>query len=331
LRQRRHALPEPASYSDRMAIARFHQLSATVRGDAADVRIAKAFLAMAAKACENPESARLQPEMLCGELRGNRTRELDPNAYWVRLRRDDRRDAGPPLRYAMTGPAAAPVSGVVKLGKDDASDADAWHAANPPVPVAVLKTDLPKASGVDADAVVATKPDVGMTESGRSDPKRLPVLRSVPVPVSDAAPSAPPAAPPADPWPARLANRCAGPDKQLFVHIHEESTRAPLSGLPWDAIAVTFRMQGIENVTITSAAQGRDTPAPHPMPTLIVHDLDRDGDCAAALTEWIAGQWPVRGAPLEFRIRSLPRGYSGRPGVIELWWPPQDAQAGSGE
>lgn len=328
LRQRRHALPDPASYSDRMTIARFRQLSETVRGDAGDARIAKAFLATAAEACDNPDSARVRPEILCGELRGNDTRELDASAYWVRLRDDSRRDAGSPLLYAVDEPAAAPLSGVVKLDKDTARDADAWHAASPPLPAAVLKTDLPKATGVDADAAVATKPDIGMIESGRLDPKRLSLLRPVPVP--DIPPPAASAAPPADPWPAHLASRCAGPGKQLFVHIHEESARASLSGLDWDAIGATFRMQGIENVSITSAAQGRGVPTPYPVPTLVVHDLGRDGDCAAALTQWIAAQWPLRHVPLEFRIRALPRGYTGRPGVIELWWPPQDAQAGIG-
>lgn len=332
LRQRRHALPDPASYSDRMAIARFRQLSDTVRGDAGDVRIAKAFLAMAAEACDNPERARVRPEMLCGEIRGNDTRELDASAYWVRLREDERPDAGPTLRYAMAGPVATPLSAAVATpGKDDARDADAWQPADPDMPLAALKIEPPnieppKTTDVDADAAATAKPVVATTEAGRIDarrldPKRLAVLRSMPLPVAAIA------AAPADPWPAKLASRCTGPGKQLFVHIHEESARAPLSGLAWDAIAATFRMQGIENVSITSAAQGRDAPNPHPVPTLVVHNIGRDGDCAAALTEWIATQWPVRDAPLEFRIRALPRGYTGRAGVIELWWPPQDAQA----
>lgn len=307
LRLRRHAMPDPASYSDRMVIARFRQLSETVRGDAGDVRIAKAFLAMAAEACDNPASAHVRPEVLCGELRGNDTRELDASAYWVRLREDPRRDAGPTLRYAMTEPVASP-----------------------PLPVAASKADPSKSTGIGVDAVAVAAPDrdAGMTESGRPDPERAPILQpaSVPGVVASAASVVPRAAP----GPARMASQCAGPGKQLFVHIHEESARAPLSGLAWDTIAASVRMQGIENVSITSAAQGRAAPLPHPVPTLVVHDLGRDGECAAALTEWIATQWPQRAEPLEFRIRALPRGYTGRPGVIELWWPPQDAQAGIG-
>ncbi|MFD0724267.1 patatin-like phospholipase family protein [Lysobacter brunescens] len=343
LRQRRHAMPDPASYSDRMAIARFRQLSDTVRGDDSDVRIAKAFLVMAAKTCGNPTDTHVRPEVLCGELRGNDTRDLDPSAYWVRLREDEHLDAGPTLRYAVAEPVVAPVAArlpvVAAQDKGTTTDAVASQVVTPPMPTAVVKTDPSTSTDIADAATVATVTtpdrDVAMTETRRLDPRRLKILRSVPASVATTPAATMPAAAlsvalPADAWPARLARSCPGSRKQLFVHIHEESARAPLAGLAWDSIAATFRMQGIENVSITSAAQGREAPRPHPVPTLLVHDLRRNGDCAAALTEWIATQWPQRDASLEFRIRGLPRGYTGRPGVIELWWPPQDAQAGIG-
>jgi hypothetical protein len=78
LQQRRHELPEPASYSDQMAIARFRELSENVRGESRDVRIARAFLATAAAACDDAARAALRPDALCTQIRARRHRKPRP-------------------------------------------------------------------------------------------------------------------------------------------------------------------------------------------------------------------------------------------------------------
>lgn len=329
LRQRRHELPEPASYSDQMAISRFRQLSETVRGESRDVQIARAFLQTAVAACEDETRARMRPEALCTQIRSNNATAIDAADYWARLRDIMGGDAQETLRYTMTD---APMLALATpprfrsmgtVARDPATtasptDADADSDVH-------SDADSDANATVDADDAAATAgPEPGMVERATRDGKRRILPQALP---GDGDASMRKRLD--ERWPARLAAHC-GRTPSLFAQVHEESSREMVSGLAWDSVAAIVRMQGVENVAITAAAQGRGAPTPHPVPTLIVHDLARDKPCAVALTQWIAAQLPARAAPLEFRIRALPRGYNGRPGVIELWWPPQDAQAGIG-
>lgn len=308
LQQRRYELPEPASFSDQMAIARFRQLSENVRGESRDVQIAQAFLATAADECD-PE-VREELPLLCRELPGNGTASSDMPDYWTRLREIMGEDAQQTVRYALVdAPARRGVEG-----------------ARSPPPVRSMATVAgdPAATPVPADAdagTMAAGPDFGLAEIAKSGGRRVAPTQAMPQ-IGDATTGTTLEAR----GPAQLAARCGKRPRQLFAQIYEESSRSLVSDLAWDSVGAIFRMQGIENVAITAAAQGRGAPAQHPVPTLIVHDLARDKDCAVALTQWIAGQLPASDTPLEFRVRALPRGYTGRPGVIELWWPPQTLQ-----
>jgi hypothetical protein len=318
LRQRRQELPEPASYSDQMAIARFRQLSETVRGQSRDVEIARAFLANAAAACDDPARADVRPDALCTLIRNNEANKTDPSDYWARLRDIPGDEAGQTLRYAATDTPPRP----------DASqrrDPDAGASLSP------LFGQVSPGAGDPATAaatmvVEATTATTGVLPAGvvTGDRKGIPAQA---LPTADDVPAR---TAQDERWPERLAQHCGPRPKRVFAQIYEESSRGVVAGLPWETVGASLRMQGIENVAITAAAEGRGAPKPHPAPTLIVHDLARDRACAVALTQWIAAQLPARAEPLEFRIRTLPRGYSGRSGVIELWWPPQDVQAGSG-
>ncbi len=130
-----------------------------------------------------------------------------------------------------------------------------------------------------------------------------------------------------------LAAACSAGSRQVYAHVHDEASRGLVAGLGWQGISAFVKVQGVENVRVSAAARGEAMPEPHPMPTLVVHDLRHDLGCATELANWVVGQPYYRASGqswTQFRIRALPRGYTGRPGVIELWWPPQDAQAGIG-
>lgn len=328
LRQRRHELPAPANYSDQMAIARFRQLSEIVRGESRDVQIARTFLANAAAACDDPARAEVRPDALCTLIRDNDATTMDAADYWARLRDIMGDDAQQTLRYAMADSSVDPSvhAGDAAAFQPPLFKSISTVARDPVVTTTSGDADSSHADATPADRAVATAgPGPGRVESATRDARGH--LHPQALPGADEASTR---TAPDDGGSARLASRCGERPRRLFVQVYEESSREVVSGLAWGNVAASLRMQGIENVAITAAAQGRGAPIPHPVPTLIVHDLARDKACAVALTQWIAAQLPARAAPLEFRIRTLPRGYTGRPGVIELWWPPQDVQAAIG-
>ena len=312
LRQRRYELPEPASYSDQMAIARFRELSENVRGDSRDVQIARAFLATAAAACDDAARDAPPPDALCTRIRSNDATSFYAFDYWARLRDIMGDDAQQTMRYAVADASKRLAGKDALLPLFESSP-----RFNQITTVAVDSAATTTSTDVDAAATVAG-PDFGLAEIAKSGGRRVVPTQATPV-VGDPLISGMLEAD----WPAQLAARCSKRPKRLFAQIYEESSRGLVSGLAWDTVGATFRMQGIENVAITAAAQGRGAPTQHRVPTLIVHDLARDKGCAIALTKWIAAQLPASDAPLEFQVRALPRGYTGRPGVIELWWPPQ--------
>jgi hypothetical protein len=290
-----------------MAIARFRQLGAVVRGDTPDVQVASDFMAMAESACRD-DSAASRPDVLCRQFVRGDVVDIDESSYWARLRLRQDQETGE-VHKAPNRPRAMLAS--VQTSAAGVGNAAVYTEQQMPKAVA-----LPGASSIEPKPVAATGAD---GDAAPEDARVLPVEAAV-----VALPS--------------VADACRSRPTRLYVQIYEEASRDQVEGLAWGHLGDAMKMQGVENVSITAAAQGRRRPTPYAVPTLVVHDLGRDRACAAALADWIALQLPstsstqAADAPaVEFRIRSLPRGYSGRPGVIELWWPPQDAQAGSGE
>jgi hypothetical protein len=306
LRQRQQEYADPASYSDQMAIARFRQLGAVVRGDTPDVQVASDFMAMAESACRH-DSAASRPDVLCRQFVRGDVVDIDESSYWARLRLRQDQETGE-VHKAPNRPRAMLAS--VQTSAAGVGNAAVYTEQQMPKAVA-----LPGASSIEPKPVAATGAD---GDAAPEDARVLPVEAAV-----VALPS--------------VADACRSRPTRLYVQIYEEASRDQVEGLAWGHLGDAMKMQGVENVSITAAAQGRRRPTPYAVPTLVVHDLGRDRACAAALADWIALQLPstsstqAADAPaVEFRIRTLPRGYSGRSGVIELWWPPQDVQAGSG-
>ncbi len=116
----------------------------------------------------------------------------------------------------------------------------------------------------------------------------------------------------------------AGRRQRVYVQVYDEASRALLQRAQWPLLRPQVIMPGIENVRITAAARDASPPAPHPVPTLLVHDSDKDGACAQEVRDWLSLQLKVERA--RFDVRPLPKGFSSEPGVIELWWPPQTLQ-----
>lgn len=117
----------------------------------------------------------------------------------------------------------------------------------------------------------------------------------------------------------------AGRRQRVYVQVYDEVSRALLQRAQWPLLRPQVIMPGIENVRITAVARSATPPAPHPVPTLLVHDSDKDGACAIELRDWLALELDEE--PAQFIVRPLPKGLSSEPGVIELWWPPQTVQA----
>lgn len=113
-----------------------------------------------------------------------------------------------------------------------------------------------------------------------------------------------------------------GPTSQLYIHVFDQAGSAAILAMPWDRTGLFAGAPEIENVVVTAAARGERPSRAHPQPTLLVHDPARSVDCAEALGLWLARPATADAPAQPIRIRPLPKGYRGRSGVIELWWPP---------
>jgi hypothetical protein len=161
----------------------------------------------------------------------------------------------------------------------------------------VVQTPMPTAQTA---AVVATaKPLSASTEAIAKTP---PVSAFVPLPQPDACPRSRPI--------------------ELYVQVYDEQTRAMMKRVAWAAIDKQVRMPGIENVVTTARARGVTVGDTYSAPTMRVHRMEHDKACAEAIAAWLLGQpaLAVQGWT-KIEVLPLPSGYTGRAGVVELWWP----------
>ena len=108
---------------------------------------------------------------------------------------------------------------------------------------------------------------------------------------------------------------------RLSIQVFDEPGRQALLSREWKNTGLFVAAPEIENVAVTAAARGERPPKGHSQPTLVLHDASASLGCAEALGLWLARPGEGGGKAQPIRIRPLPKGYGGRPGVIELWWP----------
>lgn len=131
--------------------------------------------------------------------------------------------------------------------------------------------------------------------------------------------SAPMQAPPESPG-QRVQRLCR--QQVIYVQVYDEATRARAAALPWKTLQPAATMPGIENVVRSARARNADAPKAYAQPTLVVHRIDDDGQCAEAIKDWLAPQltaWYVSAPQIE--LRRLPGAFKPEDRVIELWLP----------
>ncbi|KRD72770.1 hypothetical protein ASE43_19325 [Lysobacter sp. Root983] len=127
--------------------------------------------------------------------------------------------------------------------------------------------------------------------------------------------------------PAQVVKRtCGAYPVVVYVQVYDEVTRTRASNLPWTELTPAATMPGIEDVVRSARARKGDAPKSYTQPTLVVHRMDDQGACAAALGEWLQpniADWYVNGAQIE--LRKLPGAFKPEERIIELWLPNANA------
>lgn len=276
-------------FAQRLAIAELLFLSKTVDRDSAEYATAHALIARIDAACDASDVG--VSAAVCEELNVQaRAERRERLRYWLGAEADGARSGDG---------AAAPVV----AGTEDARQGGARVATLPALPVLVPEVTPPDENPPPQDPPhqnPSIGTNIGHREISRTKRDGSAVLES-----------------------------CgkAGRRQRVYVQVYDESARALLQRVEWKLLRPQVIMPGIENVRITAAARDASPPAPHPVPTLLVHDSGKDGACAEELRDWLALQ--LKRGRAEFDIRPLPKGFSAEPGVIELWWPPQARKASS--
>ncbi len=282
-------------FAQRLAIAELLFLSKTVDRDSAEYATAHALIARIDAACDANDGS--VSAAVCEELNVQaRAERRERLRYWLGAEADGARSGD-----AAVAPAAS-------AGTEDARQGGAVVALLPALPVLVPDETLPD----------ETPPDETLPQ--QDPPQQNPIIatsighREISRTKHDG---------------SAVLERCgkAGRRQRVYVQVYDESARALLQRVEWPSLRPQVIMPGIENVRITAAARDASPPAPHPVPTLLVHDSGKDGACAEELRDWLALQ--LKRERAEFEVRPLPKGMAAEPGVIELWWPPQSRKASS--
>jgi hypothetical protein len=115
----------------------------------------------------------------------------------------------------------------------------------------------------------------------------------------------------------------------LYIHIYSESTRMAATALR-QALqpeqGAPLLVASIENVVRNAELRQQRPPVPWPNPTLVLHD-PASRDCARAIAAAVGASWLSETGSSRVRLRSLPASLQARPGVLELWLPPQESCA----
>lgn len=118
----------------------------------------------------------------------------------------------------------------------------------------------------------------------------------------------------------------------LYVQIYDEASRPPASGLRQALQAEAYGpvvVAPVENVVRSADLRQQRRPVPWPKPTFVLHD-PASRDCARAIARYIGAPWVLPGDVEPVWLRELPRSLKARPGVIELWLPPVQANVSQG-
>jgi len=295
-------------FAQRLAIAELLFLSKTVDRDSAEYATAHALIARIDAACDASDGS--VSAAVCEELdvqaRAERRERL---RYWLGAEADGARGGD--------GAVAAVGAGIV-----DARQGDAMVATLPPLPV-LGPDETPPDETPPQDPPPQDPPPQDRPPQDRplQDPPQQ--NRNIATSIGQSERST------TKRDVSAVLERCgkAGRSQRVYVQVYDESVRSRLQDVEWKSLRPQVIMPGIENVRITAAARDASPPAPHPVPTLLVHDNDREGACAEKLRDWLALQLKLE--QKDFEIRPLPKGMSAEPGVIELWWPPQSRKASS--
>lgn len=128
---------------------------------------------------------------------------------------------------------------------------------------------------------------------------------------------------PARPSPALAVQRaCGAYPVVVYVQVYDEATRKRAAALPWAQLKPAATMPGIENVERSARARNADPPKSYTQPALVVHRMDDQGACAAALKEWLTpniAAWYA--GTTEIELLKLPGAFKPEERVIELWLP----------
>lgn len=273
---------------------------------------------------------------ICGQLKPPQSAQTRlRREYWDRREHDDAQDAIRAAHAAQaiierTGaPSAVLAAREVRRQSQELRVRNAIDAVGPTQGAA----DVMQAAGT-ADASVADGHDPLRAHDASPDtsPDASPETSPDTSPDTSASPELLPT-PPASPRPGSVdAVRAActdgdGPTQRLYIHVFDADGSAAMLALPWERSGLFAGTPEIENVAVTAAARGERPPRAHVQPTLLLHDPAHSVDCSEALGLWLARPTDAGAPASAIRIRPLPKGYRGQPGVIELWWPPVDVSA----
>lgn len=127
----------------------------------------------------------------------------------------------------------------------------------------------------------------------------------------------------AKPSPALAVQRiCGAYPVVVYVQVYDEATRKRAAALPWAQLKPAATMPGIENVARSARARNADPPKSYLQPSLVVHRMDDQGACAAALKDWLTpniAAWYA--GTTEIELLKLPGAFKPEERVIELWLP----------
>lgn len=254
------------------------------------------------------EERRRERSEICGQLKPPETAQTRLRRdYWARRDRDDGLDAETAAQAAQHIVGETGAKSAVLAAREVMRQSRDLRVRN------ALEPSAPTQGASDIDSPGPDRPRVPDTA-----PPPLP-------PPPDALP-VPPRAGSADAVRAACSSG-DGPAQHLYIHVFDATGSAALLALPWERTGLFPGAPEIENVAITAAARGERPPRAHAQPTLLLHDTAGSIDCAEALGLWLARPAEAGAPASPIRIRPLPRGYRGRPGVIELWWPPAGVPA----
>lgn len=252
---------------------------------------------------------------VCGQLQAPETTQTRlRREYWARRDRDDAQDAARAAQAAQDIVGRTGASSAALAAREVLRQSRELRQRSVPDRSVPDRSAMPQPAQTPVDDAGTPTPPTTTPEVGLAPPPE-----ASPPPGSTAA--------------VRAACSAAGRPTQrpyihrpythrLYIHVFDEAGSAAMLALPWDETQLFPGTPEIENVAVTAAARGERAPRAHPQPTLLLHDPAYSVDCAEALGLWLAGPARAGMSAQPIRIRPLPKGYRGRPGVIELWWPP---------